>query len=200
MKKILSVIGFCLFAVQANAAIIFQDDFGTGMNTKHSSNATFGNWTVISSNVETWNNSGFSGHSVDMNGQGRALGAIQTTDLFSFKAGSQYTLSFLLGNNYDSSYPNSDNGLLYGIKAGDNNLFSGTIEFLSVFLNGEKNKTVTLDFKPGQDVEASIFFTSTGPRDNGAAIIDNVKLVPEPSNIALLALGFLGLAARRFKK
>lgn len=200
MKKILSVIGFCLFAVQANAGLIFQDDFGTGTNTKHNLGQIFGNWKVTSSNVETWNNQGFSGYSMDLNGQGRALGAIQTTELFSLEAGSQYTLSFLLGNNYDSK--NSfDNGLIYGIRTANNDtLFSGTIEFLSVFLNGEEKKTVTIEFKTVQDLEASIFFESTGRSDNGGAIIDNVKLVPEPSNIALLALGFLGLAARRFKK
>jgi hypothetical protein len=57
-----------------------------------------------------------------------------------------------------------------------------------------------LFFSPKTDVEASIFFTSTGTADLGGAIIDNVSLVPEPSTLAILGLGLMGLASRRLKK
>lgn len=200
MKKILAVLGFCcLFVGQASAGLIFQDDFGTGDNERFSSGSTVGKWIATQGNVEFWNFGGvFVGRAADLNGYPNVLGGIQTIGSFSFVANTSYTLSFLLGNNQGSF----DNGVKFGFRNGNDIFASGEITNLRTFLSGlgVRSTVVSLLFMTQTDVEASIFFTSTGTPDNGGAIIDNVRVVPEPSTLAILALGLIGLGARRFKK
>lgn len=197
MKKILAT--FALFSCligSASATPIFEDDFGSGTR-QGSVTGNFGNWKVVSGNVDLWTFGGVfaPGYSVDMNGT-NALGSIETQAMFNFTANSDYVLSFLLGNNQHRL----DNGLDFGIRNGGNILASGSITNVADFLGGASSSIVTLGFRPDSDVQGSIFFTSTGSSDWGAAIIDNVKLVPEPSTLAILALGLIGLGGRRFTK
>jgi hypothetical protein len=195
MKKILAT--FTLFSCligSAAATPIFEDDFGNG-SRQGAVTGDFGNWSVVAGNIDVWTKFGFVGNWIDMNGT-NALGSIETQATFSFSANSDYLLSFLLGNNQHTV----DNGLTYGLRNDDGILASGVIANVKDFLGSSSSSVVTLLFRPDSDVEGSIFFTSTGSRDWGAAIIDNVKLVPEPSTLAILALGLIGLGARRFKK
>lgn len=199
MKKVLAAFALCsLFISQANAALIFEDDFGAGSNQGVIS-GDFGNWTVNSGNIDLWNFGGAfnPGYAVDMNGS-RALGSIQTQSEFNLLAGTNYALSFLLGNNQHVA----DNGLEFGLMNDDGILAFDVISDVRSLLAGLQTSStvVTLYFSPDADVNASIFFTSTGTADFGAAIIDNVTLVPEPATLGIFALGMLGLASRRFKK
>lgn len=198
MRKILVTFALFSFLISnASAGLIFQDDFGSG-NNRGNLTGNFGNWSVVSGNVDLWNFSGAfaPGYSVDMSGN--QVGSIQTQAMFSFSANTTYSLSFLLGNNQHTQ----DNGLIYGFRNSAGVLASGTISNLRSYLTSLStfSSVVTLYFTPDSDLEASIFFTSTGSNDFGGAIIDNVKVVPEPSTLAILALGLIGLGARRFKK
>lgn len=198
MKKIVAALAFSFLLVgQVNAGLIFQDDFGSGGNMNTDGN--FGNWTLVSGNVDLWNFGGAfaPGYSVDMNGS-LALGEIQTTSLFNLTGGATYSLSFLLGNNQHSG----DNGLQFGFSNGSGVLAFDVIDNVRTFLSGLQTSStvVTFLYTPDFDVDASIFFTSTGVADYGGAIIDNVKLVPEPSTLAILALSLLGIVSCRYKK
>jgi hypothetical protein len=197
MKNILAVLAFCsLFVGQASAGLIYQDDFGTGDNKQF--HDSLGAWNVTQGNVELWNIPGWDGYAVDLNGYPSTLGGIETSETFTFLANGSYVLSFLLGNNQNLY----DNGILYGFRNDDGILASGEIGNLESFLEdlNVKSTVISLFFSPKTDVEASIFFTSTGTADIGGAIIDNVSLVPEPSTLAILGLGLMGLASRRLKK
>jgi hypothetical protein len=201
MKKILAVLAVCsLFVGQASAGLIFQDDFGTGGNVNFSGTSSSGVWKTTQGNVDLWNFGGdWVGLAVDLNGF--SLGGIETTDSFTFLANDSYILSFLLGKN--NHY--QGNGIEYGFRNAGGILASGAIPNVRTFLSGlgVNSTVVSLFYSPVTDVNASIFFTSTGDSDKGGAIIDNVSVVPEvpePSTLAILALSLIGLGARRFKK
>lgn len=196
MKRIITATLLFLCMTSANAALIFQDNFGSGGNATYGTGTTVGNWYVASGNVDFWNFGGpFAGYAVDLGGT-NANGTIQTTGLFSFTAGTTYELSFLLGNNTN---PNGNNGLIYGLLSFND--FIKTITDISN-LSASNVQTVTYTFLATSDFDAKLFFTTTGPADNSGAIVDDVTLrtvdVPEPSSLALLGLALLGL--RRFRK
>lgn len=191
MKRILTILAF-VFAANANANIIFQDDFGTGVN--QTTNGTFGNWFVQSGNVDLWNFGGaFTGISIDLGGT-NSNGTIVTTANFLFEAFNTYELSFQLGNNVK---PNGNNGIVFGLFGVS--AFNQAISNLSN-LNSNVTQFVTYRFTTSTNFSAPLFFATTGPADNSGAIIDNVTLVdvPEPSTVGLIGLGLLAL--RRFKR
>jgi hypothetical protein len=181
-----------VFAANANANIIFQDDFGTG--DSQNTAGTFGNWSVQSGNVDLWNFGGaFTGISIDLGGT-TSNGTIATTSNFLFEAFNTYELSFQLGNNVD---PNGNNGIIFGLFGVSG--FSQTISNLSG-LNSNVTQLITYQFTASSDFSAPLFFTTTGPVDNSGAIVDNVTLtnVPEPLSVGLFGLALLAL--RRFKR
>lgn len=191
MKRILTILAF-VFAANANANIIFQDDFGTGSN--QTTNASFGNWSVLSGNVDLWNFGGaFTGISIDLGGT-NSNGTIATTSNFLFEAFNTYELSFQLGNNVN---PNGNNGIIFGL--------FGVSEFIQTIsnvsgLNSNVTQLITYRFTATSNFSAPLFFTTTGPVDNSGTIVDNVTLtnVPEPLTVGLFGLALLAL--RRFKR
>lgn len=191
MKRLLTILAF-VFAANANANIIFQDDFGTGNN--QTTSEAFGNWFVQSGNVDLWNFGGaFSGISIDLGGT-NSNGTIVTSSGFLFEAFKTYELSFQLGNNVN---PNGNNGIVFGLLGMSG--FNQTISNLSN-LNSNVTQFVTYRFTSMSNFAAPLFFTTTGVADSSGAIVDNVTLteVPEPATLGLIGLALIALS--RFKR
>jgi|SaaInl4_100m_RNA_FD_contig_31_2692647_length_705_multi_6_in_0_out_0_1 hypothetical protein len=181
------VVGMAAFSSQVSASVVFFDDF-TGDAGGTVTSLT--NWTVAGGNVDVLVGSCSGSTCIDLEGTpGVAVNSTITTSL-DLVAGN-YSFEFNYGNN--SGGPN--NTLTYDFGGG---LVSGTIDTDSLSFT-------TLDTFTGSFTLASAFtgfdisFTSGGPADNSGSVLNSVTLtqVPEPSTLALLALGFLGIGARR---
>jgi hypothetical protein len=204
MKKFLSVIGFCcLFASQSNAALIFVDVGATGQQLENGfaglTNATSGTFNGVSIAI-------LGDGTQDFRDRGDVTGLYGDLGEDFFFATTSITLTFanLAAGDYrftswhhDAEYEQS---------------------FLSINSSGTNalNFQPTTGYNPSEITSRTVFFSSNGSnsdiitftensevRGTNSAVILNgftIAKVPEPSTIVILALGFLGLAARRFKK
>jgi hypothetical protein len=185
----------------ANAGVIFFEDFGSGQNVP--ALTTLDNWNVTNGNVDLWNFSGFEGYSLDMDGL-FANATIETKTTFDFVPDNIYELSFSFGNN-------SHAGNILNFTFSDNSIFDET---LPTSISGNPDPTTIIrQFSVLSATSAKLIFSELGIPSLGGSIIDNISLsftpvqaqplpeqVPEPSTLAIFALGMIGLASRQFKK
>ncbi len=184
----------------ANAGLILEEDF----DPITSANWTLSNGTVLGNPVSEF----FELNALHFDGNGARSA---TTNAFDMSTGG--LLSFMLkigGANDTATFEDADSGedvlIQYAANDGawENLLVIDTEELLYKDAWGMVNISIT-----GLAMSSNTKFQwiqakhSGNNWDNWA--IDNVKLsnnvdVPEPSTLAIFALGMMGLASRRFKK
>jgi hypothetical protein len=207
----------------ANAGIIFTEDFSaTSGGSYHNGQQFQSNLNLVVANEWAgWNRQGQS-HGVDLNTlvsaptdmaamiwQGHTLtlaSAILGSNIF----GTQYDLSFLMSAAvyaHGSQTTTANGGMLVEILKNDNTVlkselfkpgaWTGTMAF------SQANLQYTGD--GSGDIRLQVSYSAEHNRFSGA--IDNLSLsneahtpVPEPSTLAIFALGIMGLVSRRFKK
>jgi hypothetical protein len=176
----------------ANAGLIFSEDFGSGNN--RGALTTLDNWDVTRGNVDLWNFPTFPGYSLDMDGS-NANATIETKSTFNFTPGNIYELSFSFGNNTHA-------GNVLNFTFTDPSIFNET---LPISIAGTPPAiNIVRQFTVSSPTSAKLVFSEQGSASYGGSIIDDIQLsysqVPEPSTLAIFALGLIGLASRRFKQ
>jgi hypothetical protein len=187
----------------AQAAVLLQEDF-SGATPGANSSLAGTQFQVTSGAVDivgVLNGSFFqcannpTGNCIDMVGS-PGVGHISSIPTFNLIAGDTYTISFgyILQGFVAGNTPTSDFTVGLGT-------FSQILTAIPVVQNG------SLTFSPGsnQTGAALTFATDTAPDDVHGAVLDHIVLtetrgtaVPEPSSLALLAIGvgLLGIAKR----
>lgn len=191
-------------ATGSHAAIIFLDTFDSslGMTTL---NATVPGWTTTDGTIDYIKTGDFGitcsggvGGCIDLDGStSNAATPFETTTSFAINPGNFYVLTFRLSGNQRGG---SSDSVTYAF--GD---LSGTIGPLAP---SDPFGLYSFSFFATKAGSSTIRFANAGG-DNFGAILDDVKLeaipkeggeVPEPSSFALLGLGIVGLAARKFRR
>lgn len=194
------LVSSCFFVNVANAGLILEEDF----DPITSSNWTLSNASVIGSPASEL----FDGNALHFSGSG-----IRSASTNSFDLSTGGLLSFMLkigGTNDTSTFEDADNGedvlVQYSANNGswvnlqiidtEDELFKDNWGMVNLSISG----LAMTDNTKFQWVQA----THSGSNwDNWA--IDNVALsnnvdVPEPSTLAIFALGMMGLISRQVKK
>ncbi|SNS18368.1 PEP-CTERM protein-sorting domain-containing protein [Sphingomonas laterariae] len=200
-KLLLALAATAAFAAPANAAIVFSDNFdGEAGGSSTVLNYTgFAQWDVFDGTVDLLNQpnsygiacAGGSGSCVDLDGSTGDPGTMITKEMFAFKAGDTFTLTFDLSG----SQRTGPDGFVYGFQFVDPD---GLALSDAYFLNADEDfgtYAATGDF--GFDGNLKLIFRADpdGPgSDNIGLILDNVSLdispVPEPASWAMMIAGF----------
>lgn len=196
-------------ASPAAAGPIFFDDFnsepgaGQGASGQSALNyAGFANWTVsggtvdlifhgdfapLASEVECI---GLTGKCVDLDG-GTSNAGVMTSNALLLAPGT-YVLSFELAG-VASSFGQTSAGVPNTV---DFLVTNTTLVGQAIRNQGDPYSTVSGQFTLGAPTPVQIVIANQGG-DNFGAMLDDVKLVPEPHTLGLLAGGLLGLALLR---
>lgn len=205
--KLLVCAAFLLTTANANAAVIFSEDFDDEAAGGSVLNFTaFDQFSVTQGFVDIIQSGGFfincvgmTGGCVDLDGStsSNPTSAL-TSDPISFQPGVTYTLSFDISG--DQRQRAQSNTTLASITNGV--LAPQTISMLST----DPFQTFSFSFSVASVTLASILFATPGQSDAFGLILDNVLLtsgaappVPLPAAAPLMLLGLsgLGLAMRR---
>ena len=200
-------------ASPAGAAIVFQDDFNTGVPvTPNGLNATPTGWSVSDGSVDWINNANSYGDGtnlkcrdtldassgcVDLDGSSGTAGIMTRT--VSLTGGTQYLLTaYLSGNHRGGSYPlRGPDTVHFGFRDAGGNLIAGAWETANVAA-GNTYTLIDVLFTPSTPGTATyqVFFDDQGT-DNVGALLDDVTLtaVPLPAAAWLLLSGLVGFVA-----
>lgn len=166
---------------RAQAAILFTENFGSGLADQYNVTGTVGGFTVTGGNVDLIGNNGIynfypgNGNYIDLNGT--TSGTITSTAV-SFNPGESATLTFDYGTNGGGT---SANIFLGGVQVGSLTAPNST-SFTPFSLN------------IANPTSGALSFVSTNP-GGGGMILDNIQLssnvaVPEPSDFVGTAFAF----------
>jgi hypothetical protein len=195
MRAALLALALLALPFSAQATTILFDDFEANPNGL---NSTPAGWAVTQGTVDTIGTGFFQmygpGRYIDMNGSTGQAGRIERQ--VNVVAGQTYQLSFSYGYNTGSG---ANETLGFGVGG-----FSGSIGPAIIgTVTPPTFNTYAVQFVAAVTGSVTLHFADIGntPGDGGGAVIDNVRLsavpVPAAASLLLLALGGLGLAARR---
>lgn len=193
-----------MFATSSQAAIIFLDTFDTSLAAT-TLNAAVPGWATSDGTVDYIKSGGYGiscsggvGGCIDLDGStANAATPFETSTAFSINAGSFYVLTFWLSGNQRGAAADT---VSYAF--GD---LAGTVGPLA---SSNPFTVYTFSFFATANSSSTIQFANAGG-DNYGAILDAVKLqeirkgggeIPEPSSFALLGIGIVGLAVRKFRR
>ncbi len=193
-----AVIGLVFFASgYAKAGLIESVDINLNGNDYSTYSDTISNFSWL--DLDNWFQTGASFNSVtaELNGTGYQIATLEQINAMVLSAAFDGTqtnfdlLSTIMGG------ITSPRGYIWGVY--DDLSINSGYAYMSVgattmtSLAGAQSKAFNVDsYNSGIYDDLGFFVVSTQPRDQ----ID----VPEPSTLAIFALGIMGLAARRFKK
>jgi hypothetical protein len=189
IKKVLLGLLLATTAISAHAATVFSDNFDANAL---SLNSTPTGWAVTQGTVDTIGDSNFfdflpgNGRYIDLDGSTGDAGVL--SKVFSFTAGTKYTVSFDLAGNMR----NAGNDIV------DVNFGTTSTTYTLSSTDGFANHS--LAFLPSISGNYVLSFGDRGA-DNMGALLDDVKVVtPIPAAIWLFASGLAGLMAAKRKK
>jgi hypothetical protein len=177
-------------AFNANAALVITEHGASQMFTNFLGATTFYDWDGIDdTSIAT----------VTLNGQLNGGSTIYSGNWYSLFSGQSVEVQFNGMTSYFGMYWDSIDGYNFV------DFYSGT-SLLTTITGGEQvNTNGFIDFTAGTTADQfdRVVVRSSGSAfefDNFAATASTSNAVPEPSALAIFALGLMGFASRRFKK